>query len=41
MRAWFKRLVCAFIGHDKQYIEFGASRIPYGCRRCGSMWNEW
>lgn len=36
-----KRLWCAFVGHRKQYIQFGVSRIPHACSRCGSMWNEW
>lgn len=41
MKQFWLDLVCAFRGHDKAYIEFGSSRIPYACKRCGRMWNNW
>jgi hypothetical protein len=34
-------LVCAWKGHDKTYLEFGTEKVPYCCKRCGRMWNEW
>lgn len=39
-QAW-KDFLCAILGHDKDYIAFGKTRIPYRCKRCGRLWNNW
>jgi hypothetical protein len=35
-----KELGCLIFGHKMSYLQFGKTRIPYGCSRCGRMWSE-